>query len=337
MVRARVVEIIRAGEWWEYKLVPILAAFYATALMLRVPVVSLWPAALILLLALIPGAAWVSVINDLTDRADDRAAGKPNRLAGSSRLTIGVLLFLTMGAGAFFVVLWRNDGLLVSLYLGAWVAFGLYSLAPFRWKTRGFPGVLADAGGAHLFPTLVAVTVASRAAAGPVDPVWLGAAALWSLGYGVRGILWHQLRDRDHDHVAGVRTFVQRHAPSMALWVGRFTLAVELSGLVVLLWRMQSPLLLVFVALYAVLLTGRRLLWGMRVVLVAPLPRSQLLLQEYYDVFLPIGILVASSLDAPGDLIVLGAHLLLFPRRAGHSVLTAGRLLRDRQKRYSSP
>src|SRR5687768_15009059 len=109
----RFLEIVRAGEWWEYKLSPIFATFYATALLLGVPVVSLWPAALTLLLALVPGAAYVSVVNDLTDRADDAAAGKANRLSGRSPIYAVGLLGGAITAGLAFAVLWRGDRLLL--------------------------------------------------------------------------------------------------------------------------------------------------------------------------------------------------------------------------------
>src|SRR6185503_20264135 len=84
-IRLDLRRVVRAGEWWEYKLAPILGVFYATAFTLHVPLTSLWRSALVTLLALAPGAAYVSVINDLTDLDDDRAAGKANRFEGRSR------------------------------------------------------------------------------------------------------------------------------------------------------------------------------------------------------------------------------------------------------------
>jgi len=80
----RLGHLARAGQWWDYKLAPIFAAFYASALVLQTPVSSLGWGLAQLFLAMVPGAAYVSLINDLTDEADDRAAGKPNRMAGRS-------------------------------------------------------------------------------------------------------------------------------------------------------------------------------------------------------------------------------------------------------------
>lgn len=317
--------MVRAGEWWEYKLAPIFAAFYATALTLQVPVSSLWRAAVLLLLALVPGAAYVSVINDVTDRDEDRAAGKPNRLAGRPRWYAAVLVSISVGAGLAFCFLWRRDALLLSVYLAAWLAFSLYSLPPFRWKTRGILGVLCDASGAHLFPTLVAVVLAFREAGRPVSVAWMLAVAAWTLGNGVRGILWHQLTDLEHDRHAGVRTFAQRHPPVVAARVGTFlAFPLEVFGLAWMLWQMRSPWAFAALVAYAVMVGLRVWLFGMRVVIVAPKARFLIALHEFYDAWLPITVLVASA-----DWVVLAVHLVLFPTRAWQAVRDAGKLGRE--------
>jgi 4-hydroxybenzoate polyprenyltransferase len=86
-IRHDLIGLIRADEWWEYKLVPILSAFYATALVLHVAVSSLWVSALSLLLAIVAAAIYASVINDVTDLDGDLEAetewrGRPLPLDG---------------------------------------------------------------------------------------------------------------------------------------------------------------------------------------------------------------------------------------------------------------
>jgi 4-hydroxybenzoate polyprenyltransferase len=308
-------EIVRAGEWWEYKLVPILSAFYATAVMLRVPLVSIWLTAIVILLAMVPGAAYVSVINDLTDRDEDLAAGKKNRTIGKSRAFIALLIVVTTGTGAVFSWLWRKDTLLLSCYLAAWLAFSLYSLPPFRFKTRGILGVLCDASGAHLFPTVVAVILTFRAAH-RFDARWLIAVAVWSFAYGLRGILWHQLSDRDADRSAGVRTFAQRHAPRVAERLGTWiAFPCELLAFATMLWLLRSMTPVLFFAVYLFLSARRMRGWKMTPVVVAPKPRYFIVLHEYYDVFFPLALLVEAAVRHRWDAIVLAAHLLLFPGR----------------------
>lgn len=307
---------IRVGEWWDSKLVPILAAFYATALMLGVPVSSLADAAWMLLASLIPGAAFVSVINDVTDRADDAVAGKRNRIAGRSGPFVALLLAVPIAIGVAIAFLWRHDALLVSCYLAAWLSFSLYSLPPFRFKTRGLLGVLVDASGAHLFPTLVAVVLAFRAAETAVRPVWVAAIAAWAFGYGVRGILWHQLTDRDDDRIAHVRTFAERHPPEVAARLGTFVaFPIELAALAAMLWLTRNVWPVAALAAYVLLSILRIVKWHRNAVIVVPQDRHFIALHEYYDAFLPLSLLVASSVAHGYDWIVLALHLLLFPRR----------------------
>ena len=65
-----------------------------------------------------------------------------------------------------------------------WLAFVLYSVPPFRWKTRGLLGVFANAAGDSLFPTLVAVLSAFQAAQQPLKISWVAAAGTWRLPTG---------------------------------------------------------------------------------------------------------------------------------------------------------
>ena len=334
IIAAPLTQVVRAGEWWSYKLSPILAAFYATAFILGVPVTSLWQAALTLLVALIPGAAYVSVINDLTDREDDLRAGKPNRLTGRSGAFIGVVIAITVAAGLAVCWMWRGDTMLLSFYLAAWLAFSLYSLPPFRFKTRGFAGVLCDASGAHLFPTLVAITLAARGAGQPAQPSWLAAAGLWAFATGMRGILWHQVTDAANDREAGVRTFAERRGPAVAARIGStIVFPLELAGLALVLWNVGSLWPVASLALYALITMVRVTRLHMNVVIVTPKPDFLIVMHEYYDSLLPLAILIASSLRTPVDALVIALHLALFPGRLQENFRNARSIWKLHQSR----
>ncbi|MDQ4086671.1 MAG: UbiA family prenyltransferase [Pseudomonadota bacterium] len=309
-------KVVRAGEWWHYKLVPILAAFVATLVMLKEPVRSAWPAAAALLVSIAAGAAYVSLLNDLTDMDEDRLAGKANRMAGRSAAFKVAALAVPILIGLLFLFAWRGDPLLAGAYLAAWIAFSLYSVPPFRLKARGFAGVVADACGAHLFPTLVAILLAFRAEGRPVDLLWVAAGAAWALGYGLRGILWHQLGDRENDHTAGVRTFAARRSPVAARRIGVWiAFPLELAGLATLMWMVGSIIPLLLLGLYVALVGLRIRCWGMSAVLVQQRPKYLIWLHEYYDVFFPLALLAASALRHPQDLLAMLVYLLLFPHR----------------------
>ncbi|HVG22879.1 MAG TPA: UbiA family prenyltransferase [Thermoanaerobaculia bacterium] len=309
---------IRAGEWWEYKIAPALAAFYGTLWLVRTPLFASWRDAVVLIVALAAEAAYVSVLNDLTDRADDRAAGKTLRSVSP------LVLVATLIAGASIAYLWRHDATLVLVYAGGWIAFSLYSLPPFRLKRRGFAGVMCDAAGAHLFPAMTAVLLATR----QHHLVWLAAVAAWSFASGVRNILWHQLRDRESDVRANVGTFVVRRGVGAATRVARqIAFPLQLLALAVMLWRLSSIWPVAALALYALLMALRPYRFGVRARIVAAEPRSFVVLNEYDEGYLPAAILLASALLHHPDFIVLALHLALFPRHTLQNVRELGGLL----------
>jgi hypothetical protein len=308
--------VSRSGEWWEYKLVPIFAIFYATALRTGVSLWTLWPAALILVGALVPGAVYVSILNDLTDQDEDAAAGKHNRMAGRPSWQKAFLLILPLGAGTAFAISWRHDLPLLLVYLSAWTAYSLYSIPPIRLKTRGFAGVVADACGAHLFPALTAMLLVFHQAGLERDAAWTAAVSLWSLAYGVRGIFWHQLLDIDNDRAAGVGTFACRSNPARLIRLARYAVfPAEVAGLAGILCLSRTLLPALFLLGYLVLVHRRVARWAMHAVLVQPQPRYFIILADYYDVLLPSALLIASAMAHPLDLSVLVIHILLFPNR----------------------
>jgi 4-hydroxybenzoate polyprenyltransferase len=293
------------------------ATIYATAFILKIPINTLWPLLVLALVALVPGAAYVSVINDLTDLKDDQASGKSNRLIGKSRAFIAAVLACCILPGVAISIYWREDPLLLSLYLAAWVAFSLYSIPPVRLKTRGVLGLLADASGAHLFPTLLVVSLVYRWRGEPVDIAWFTCVAAWSLSYGLRGNLWHQLSDSHNDQKIGLHTFVQNRTITQLRVVGNFIIfPVEIAAFALMLWRAGSQMAVAFLCFYALLEWSRMAMWKMNLIVVVPRDRYSIVMLEYYEVFFPLALLLSSSRQNPTDALMILAHLLFFPGRA---------------------
>jgi 4-hydroxybenzoate polyprenyltransferase len=312
----RVAATARAGEWWDDKLVPILCGYYASACFLGVTIFGQWQSVALLFASLIPGAVYVSALNDVTDLEADAAAGKANRMAGRGQGFRAAVLGASIAAGLPFFWVWRHDPLLLLLYAAAWISFTLYSAPPFRLKARGLAGLVADAAGAHLFPTLLATALAFSAAGRMPDPLWFGAVAAWALGYGLRGNLWHQLLDRERDRAIGLTTFAATRTPGAAARLAdRFAFPLEAAGLFLLLGQMRDVLPVLFLAAYALLVYRRVSLWHMHAVLAVPRPPYLILLHEYYGVFLPLALLAGSASRHPWDAALLAAHLILFRRR----------------------
>jgi len=308
-------EPLRANCWWEHKLSPILATIYATAALSRIPFPSLWLVVALALPALIVCASYVSVLNDLTDAEDDQATGKPSRWLGESRIYPALLLAACVAAGGCFLMVWRKDTLLFCTYLLlCWLAFTLYSAPPFRLKARGIWGVVADASGAHLLPTLFGVALVHHWNRIEGTAEWIILIALWSFAAGVRGILWHQLEDAVNDRKIGLRTFVCLHGTKAAERLGLTALLLESAAFAAVLWLTRNALAPLFLVLYALFALIRWRLLGTGVTIVKSGQASRMAMAEYYVVLYPLAFLLTASWQQPSALWLLLFHGILFPR-----------------------
>lgn len=298
---------------------------------MRVSIISLLPQVLIVLVALAACAAYVSVVNDFTDRADDMASGKTNRLVGKPSSFIGTVIAFCILSGLAVAFYWRHDRLLLLLYSASWVAFTVYSFPPIRLKERSSLGVLADACGAHLFPALLAVAAVYRWTRQPFDLIWLVLIGVWSFSFGIRGILWHQLSDLDYDESINLRTFVGAHRTKSLQRLGNFIIfPVELAAFAVMLLHTRSVLAITLLGFYTVINFLRGRLYGSNFCIVEPKPKfHHIVMHEYYEVFFPFAFILASSTQRPVDVFVLVLHGLVFPKRWRNTAIEISLIVRD--------
>jgi hypothetical protein len=160
---------------------------------------------------------------------------------------------------------------------------------------------------------------------------WLVAVGCWSFAAGLRGILWHQLTDLEHDRIAGVRTFARRHPAGAPLLGTYVAFPLELLGVTGMLFLMRSLLPVAFLLLYAALVVIRIRWWRVQPVIVVPKKDYFILLHEYSEALLPAAVLLASSIAHPIDLVALVLHVAVFPARFVDIV----RDLRHASQRYT--
>jgi hypothetical protein len=86
-------------------------------------------------------------------------------------------------------------------------------------------------------------------------------------------------------------------------------------SLAALFWLIHNWLPFALLLPYWLLVLARMRLWHLQPIIVVPQPRYQFVLEQYYDAFFPLAILIASSLRHSGDTLIFAAHLLLFPNR----------------------
>lgn len=305
------ISLLRIRDWWQFKLTPPLALFLATLVAAGEPLLPRWLDMLALLAGIAICAAFVSLINDYCDREEDARSGKANRVAAFPVGVARTMLILVVGAGVAIAVAWRDEPAALFLYAGSWIAFAAYSAPPMRLKTRGLPGVVADALGSTMFPVLLAVVLAGPpgGTGGDALMMMVAAAAVWAFGWGMRGILYHQLGDAESDGRGLVRTFVQRRGAKAAeLLSQRVALPLELIGLLALFVIVGSVVPLVFLGIYMGVVAGRAKFMGFA-------GKRQLVLSEYYDGLLPLAMIVASAIRWPSDWSLIIPYLLLFGLR----------------------
>ena len=316
--------IIRSSEWWEYKMPVLLSFGYATAVRSDKSIYEVAPWLGFLLVSIIVGAAYVSIVNDFTDLGEDRASGKHNRLAGLSSHLRWILLAASVLAGATCAFFLAADTLTLVMYLLSYLAFTLYSVPPFRLKKRGLAGVFGDACGAHLFPSLTMVAGTQYYLQIPFDYVWFIASGTFALMYGLRGILWHQFLDRENDLRIGLNTYATKKDPDRFGAYSLSILTIEIAALAVLLAYANSLWPLIALIAYFLLAAAYHKFWGIKFISIVPPPNRpwHIIMSSCYQVFLPLSLLLASSIAHPMSWFIAGIHVCLFPKHIWNILLT---------------
>lgn len=320
-------KLIRANNWWHDKLPMFLGFSYLLILGHDEVLTPYFFPIFLILLTIIVGASFVSLLNDYTDLTIDHVAGKiekPTPLKRQRKMSQVIIIgFLLVVMGGFVY-----RGFLSALfffYLSV-VAFCLYSLPPFRWKDRGILGVLCDAIGAVLAPQLLFIFALASWYDWPMDAVWLSALAILSLSVGMRGILWHQYDDRDNDIITKTQTFATQVDFSHVKKYEWLFIAVELLCFSVLGKDLPLLMLSTWLSIYLGMALFNRIRYGERlVVVISDKTQSyQLVLLDFFSMVFPLGVLVWATWNNQENVIPLFIHLLLFhttPKRYAQRIL----------------
>ena len=311
----KIFNTIRSQEWWTYKLPPLLAIGYATCTFSPKSLLIVAPHLAIILVSLVIGAIYVSVINDITDLNEDLASGKSNRVQNIPPKLRWVIPIGCLLIGLGFEYIYYPDLLSCFLYLGSWVVFSLYSIKPFRFKNRGILGVFCDASGSHLFPSLLMISSVSYLTKQEINWWWFSSTGIWSLCYGFRGILWHQFVDRDNDLKVNLNTYASRIEPNKFIYKERLIFVVEIISLVFMFYQLKLSILYVGIVFYFLVVAARYIIYKSEVILILTNKKAifQILMSDYYQTFLPLSLLIYFSLINYLNIIVLISHILLFP------------------------
>lgn len=310
---ATILKAVRANDWWESKFSTQFSVIYATSILIDIQFNQLLGVILFLLTALIPGAVFVSIINDLTDIEVDKKVGKSNFFDTRSKNLGYIVIAICVIIGIFVSLFLSKLGFL--LYLAAWIVFTCYSVSPIRLKNRGFSGVLADAFGAYVFPQLFTIVVIYHCFQRDLNTKWLIFIGGWSLCLGLRGILSHQLTDRINDEKSEVHTFVQRYQTSTirntVIWV---VFPIELLTLGTVIFSTSNYVALILLAIYLGTMILESQVGKIQFDFVNSSKRTRLILIDFYSVFLPISFILLAMFPLSESWIIILVHLILFAK-----------------------
>lgn len=222
----------RPGNWFVSKIPPLLAVAYLEILQLRIA-----PGAAVRLLAcglisICCVAVYGHVVNDIFDREADRRANKANRLANMQPVRRLLLAWAFLIAGFLPAPTAGYSAGALSLLGLNYLWPTIYSIPLTRLKERGLLGVACDALGSHITPTLFVLTLfasSAPAAASTGQTAITVVATLWAGVLGLKGILHHQIADRDNDIRSRVVTLATKARPeTLQRFLTIFNLLVEL-------------------------------------------------------------------------------------------------------------
>lgn len=305
--------LLRGQDWWFYKIPPLLAISYAEILIQDVSAHSSFTILLTLTISMFFVAAYGHVMNDIFDIEVDEKAGKLNRMASLSR---GQRTGLSLGLAVLglFPWWWIGFNTTSSILLGAiYLLLTIYPAPPLRLKERFIFGAIADAATVHAVPTLLVATVfASLTASSALsNNLFEIIATAWAFAVGVRGILLHQIWDRDNDLKSGLQTLATKlGAGTLRFWINHLVFPVEvvLSIALALAIAQSAPLFLVPCAAYFLIL----FLMIQDEFNPSPIEKSYVVLHDFYEVWLPLSLLILLSTYRPIFIILLAVHVALF-------------------------
>lgn len=314
-LKARIIKYqktIRSNEWWYYK-INIFFAFGLWVLLLQNQTIQLhtWLNLLVILLGLVIGAVFVSLINDFFDYERDLVSNKKNAitLLGKKKSLALIILCILLGVVyAFFLI---SNPIQRILYASMWVVFYMYSAPPFRLKNSGFWGTLADASGAQTLPVLFTIIMMSN----QTIHLWLMCAILINqLTFGLRSIFSHQCQDYNNDIKSGEITFATKYGINKIEMISKGLFMVELCSLALILFSTHKPLLFLSVFFYGIYLLGVKYIMKFEWVVVSASVQQPrvFLMSEFYLFYFPVFLWLILILQNPFFLLGLILFLALF-------------------------
>jgi 4-hydroxybenzoate polyprenyltransferase len=304
---------IRVRDWWFYKMPP--PIMLLTMLAGHVPAIDLLLAlaSLVVVIALACNLGYA--LNELFDVEEDTKKGKPNVTAHTGPRNLWFIAGMS-AAGSLLAGFTCIGGAAVILTLCSQLLSLAYSAPPLRLKERKWLGVLADAMGAHVYPAMLCLLIAARWAPDGPGELFTGTVLLWSLAFGLRGILSHLTLDDELDRAAGLTTVVHDHGrESTVNLLLRFIAPLEIGCFILVVLQVSPGMIFYAVICIYLLFEALKVYWRWKSIIFTRDTLSNyipFLNNSFYEVWGPLGAASAAAANDWNMLLLPPILVLLF-------------------------
>lgn len=316
---AKIHHVFRFGDWWQYKIPPLVAVFLFSKLVSApTGTQQVLTEFCLLFLWMISAASFGYFVNDFSDIEEDNIAGKQN-LAQTFHYYNRILIFFVLGIVTLAIQAAINPVTSIPFGLSflQLVLFVLYSVRPVRLKDKFVLGAICDALYAHLLPAVIVFTSAAKGIEPSTFTNLLALLSAWQLLQGIRNILLHHISDMKNDSKSSSNNLATRFGSDRLHKLSNYVIApIEVLAAFAFLYLIDARLLTYALITYAVV-------WLLRLLLSfnggekfqAQLNQYNItlwLLNGFYEQVLPAVTIVYWILKSNGSALVAAGALIFY-------------------------
>lgn len=240
---------MRANDWWNNIIPPILGFFALGQLSAEQDYTILFAYGVVFLLMILI-AVFGFFIGEWSDIKDDQIVGKSNLLANRSLgFKTGMACFTLAGIGILTHLLNVDISvkLLVVLQL---LCFLLYSIPPFRLKRNKYASLILDSLYSGTIMYVMVMALGSNC-----SYLMLGLLFLWGILRGQRNYILHTLNDAENDNQIGIKSIGNTYQYIQIIKIQNSILfPLEIISLLAFLYLVEMPYNLILMASYLLII-----------------------------------------------------------------------------------
>ena len=252
------------------------------------------------------------VMNDIKDFKDDLQNNKPNLFNKFSKSQSVLLVVLFALLSIFPWLYLPTDKYTFYLLVIEFLLFFVYASPPFRLKEKGFLGIITDALYAQVVPSLLAVYTFSKISNTILNVKLIVLYSAWLLLVGIRNIIKHQVEDFDNDKNTKTKTFVTIYGIEYSKKISlKYLFPIEFILFTSLLITIKTPYFIALLGyiLYTTILFIKR---NKTTEIDSFYFINTRIFNEFYEIHLPIILLVCFCFSNAIFIFILGFNLLIF-------------------------